>query len=119
MHYVQLANDVIILNTSIGVSTISKYTFNFNKILALLKSNSSEEAVLPLLKPLETPEGIYFAYLDPCKNKIYLNHKQHGTETITVLGADVMETYTLLEEDFLGTYISIESVYEDWPEYAL
>tara|TARA_R110000744_G_scaffold318005_1_gene424558 strand:+ start:109 stop:471 length:363 start_codon:yes stop_codon:yes gene_type:complete len=120
MHYVQLADDVIILSTSKGSHTLNRYTFNFNKIVELLKIESTEDVILPLLEKPSTPEGVYFVYLDPMSNKIFINHKKDGGQAVSILGEEHSPSDFKPEEyTFLGVYISIESIYEDWPEYAL
>ena len=122
MHYVQLADDIIILSTSKGVFTLNQYTFNFNKIIELVKAGSAEDLVLTLLEKPDTPNGTYFVYLDTITRKIFISHKKDDTETISVLGSSNeldQNSFSPAEYTFLGVYISVESIYEDWPEYAL
>ena len=122
MHYVQLANNITILSTSKGSFTINKYTLNFNKIMELLKINTAEDVILPLLEKPDTSNGVYFVYLDPMSNNIYTNHKKgdNGNQDVRILGqSGIPVKFNPEEYTFLGVYTSTKSIYEDWPEYTI
>ena len=126
MQYIELNNSSFILHTRKGSTHVSRSSFNFNKIKAMIKEGTGEEFLLPLLEPPELPNGIYEAYESIKLNKMYYSHKtdKNGVfeEYICVLGQDPSTQQFLINSDdyvFVGKYASLKELYYDWPEYLV
>jgi len=120
MQHVRLTNDSYVLKTSQGLVTLTRKSFNFNKIAKLIQENAEEKDILPLLEPPENMTSLYEAYLYKEVDKIfYIRVNEASTEIIDLSSGE--EVYVPRTEDttFLGVYASIHGILEDWPEYAL
>ena len=121
MQYIQMTNDTLVVSTSKGSHQLNTRSFNYNKLKKLLESGADEEEVLPLLEPVELPEGIYEAYLIPSSNDLYYIHMEDSetqgciSKTVWVTGRP-MDSKTL-DKRLLGVYASLLDLKMDWPEY--
>jgi hypothetical protein len=122
MHYVQLNNDSVILSTSEGVFTLNRYCFNYNKIVTCLKHNTVEKELLPLLEKPDTPNGVFFAYLDELTNRILIEHRHNNQSTgryLNKTSSSSLERENIDNMEFLGVYLSEKDICKDYPEYAI
>ena len=126
MHYIHLSDNSYIVKTAMGLSTLDRKSFNFNKIKDLINKGSTETEILPLLKAPELPNGIYEAYLIPEEDKVAIKNtievEGHTTFSVFWLSEPQGNTVRHFKESktkFLGVYSSMEEVTQDWPEYAL
>ena len=126
MHYIHLSDNSYIVKTAMGLSTLDRKSFNFNKIKDLINKGSAETEVLPLLKVPELPDGIYEAYLIPKEDRVAIKNtiEVEGHTTFSVFWLSepqggIVRHFKEAEATFLGVYSSIEEITQDWPEYAL
>lgn len=128
MHYIQLTNDSYILNTSVGVHTLTIKSFNFSKIKKLINEGAKEEEILPLLLPPKINDGVYEAYLvEELNVMIYKHYKDPESKWlgddlekyIGVLGKTAVADTYIDNAKFMGIYTSLDELEADWPEYAL
>lgn len=122
MQYIHLSNDSYIIHTTKGTYTLTRESFNFNKVKRLLSNNVEEEKILPLLEPPVLPDGIYKAYVIPALSEMYYMH------ITDIPGKGVVKTYKNLSgndiigselDKLVGVYASKEDLILDWPEYTI
>lgn len=121
MKYIHLNNDSYIINTSKGIYTMTKESFNFHKIKRLLSNNEEEEKILPLLLPTPLPNGVFKAYIIKDTDQMFYEHIEQIQSKIT-------NNYFWLSgiaidppnnSKFVGIYASKEDLILDWPEYTI
>lgn len=122
MQYIHLNDDSFVLRTSNGMSTLTRKSFNFNKIKRLLKKGAEEEKILPLLEPPKLPNGVFQAYLDLSKKclmytNLYEKDGQVVHEFYLMDGTPYF--FDPNNSKFMGVYASKADLISDWPEYAI
>jgi hypothetical protein len=124
MQHIQLDNNSFILNINGTLTTITRKSFNFNKISKLLKEEAPEENIVPLLKTPDLSNGVYEIYIFPSTDAIFYKHFTKGSTTpttLTVLGNT--KQHSSIPKDwenyFVGVYASEADIKADWPEYFL
>jgi hypothetical protein len=119
MQYIQLNNDTFILNTSKGVYTLTRESFHYKKIKALVIKEADESQVLPLLKPVSLPNGIYKGYASADGVLFYtLIHNTAVTASMYIHGTEVPDNI-LHTAVFLGVYSCLQDLIDDHPEYVI
>jgi hypothetical protein len=122
MQYIHLSNDSYIIKTSKGAHTLTRESFNFNKVKRLLSNNAEESVVLPLLATPLLPDGIYKAYVVPSGNEMYYIHFKETPnqellkECKQLDGSDATSSEA---DKLVGVYASKEDLILDWPEYTI
>lgn len=122
MRYIHLNDDSYILHMSKGMITLTRKSFNFNRIKHLLKKGAEEVDILPLLIPPKLDDGIYQANLIVSQNIMYISHLKETADGLKLehdyLGRDYVK---FLKEDVkcLGVYTSKLDIITDWPEYTI
>ncbi len=122
MQYVQTNKNEYVVHFSTGLVSLNKYSFNFHKILKLLKADAAEELILPLLKTPVLPNGCYYAYEYPEKGFMTYTHvKNDGTTVAHYLNDTSNKTHPtqVLEENLVGVFASVEEIMDEYPEYLL
>lgn len=124
MHYIQLNDDSVILNTQKGPITLTRKNFNFNKIKNMLKQQKTEEEILPFLEPPNLPEGLYYLYLIPKFNEVFYEHIQDTEKGVNTDYKDMSGNYIQYDSikepaKLLGVYASLKDIIDDWPEYTI
>lgn len=128
MRYIHLNNDSYIIYLSTGIRTVTRTSFNFNKIKRLINNGANEAQILPLLKIPSLPNGIYEAYTEINKKTnrlVYLHTAPDGVQKLqdftTGYELTLSPSELILSDDmnFVGVYASFEALTEDWPEYLL
>ena len=122
MTYIQLKQGKYLLKTSIGPKVITPTSFNYNKILRLVDSDTEESKILTLLETPDVSNGIYEAYLHETTNKLlytYWSGNKSDKETRWATEDTDFASNYLSESKYLGVYNSLESIQEDWPEYFI
>jgi hypothetical protein len=122
MQYIHLSNDSYILHTSKGTSTLTRESFNFNKIKRLLSNNAEEEKILPLLDPPELHDGIYKAYVVPSASEMYYVHYKETANQELIKECKQLDGSNATSSDadkLVGIYTSKEDLILDWPEYTI
>jgi hypothetical protein len=108
------------LSTSKGMRTINKYNFNYQKIKALLSIDSDDSIIEELLKPPETPNGIYYLYTIKDETKLGIKHVNQDIVSYNILSENSTYDFkNFVSEEFLGVYTSIDNIFRDWPEYVI
>ena len=120
MHYIRLSNDSFILHTSIGLQTITRKTFNYNKIQKYIVKGEPESKILPLLEVPPLPDGIYEAYKSN-DQLLYMHTANSGMQEVKDVKTGRVQTLDVEDieknTEFVGIYASFEDLVEDWPEY--
>lgn len=123
MQYIHLSNDSFILKTSNGnMHTLTRESFNFNKIKRLLSNDAPEETIMPLLETPKLPNGIFKAYVNLNNTIMYYQHiknNKDGTVTTSMHYIDGKLFDTAAHMKFVGIYASKEELILDWPEYTI
>jgi hypothetical protein len=122
MQYIKLSNDSFAIATSQGMYTLTRQSFNFNKLQRLLKEETDEETVLELLQPVDTKEGVYELFLTALDILYYIHYVGTNTE-VKILSDSSPDSpdciVTPKVHKLLGVYTSKQDMIEDWPEYLL
>lgn len=117
MQYIKLSNDSFAIATNQGMYTLTRQSFNFNKLQRLLKEEVDEEKVLELLQPVDTKEGVYELFLTALNILYYVHYT--GTDTqVKILSESTPDSCTK-KHTLLGVYASKQDIIDDWPEYLL
>jgi hypothetical protein len=117
MQYIKLSNDSFAIATSQGMYTLTRQSFNFNKLQRLLKEETDEETVLELLQPVDTKEGVYELFLTALNILYYVHYT--GTDTqVKILSEGIPDSCTK-KHTLLGVYTNKQDIIDDWPEYLL
>ena len=125
MKYIETSDGKLHLNTLRGTAVVSNRSFNYHKIKKLLKKGAKGKEILPLLEQPAMPDGIYEAFLIENKNLMYYIHTTTTntggpTSTVRCLNGDNHVSNVNAEQgNFVGMYLSVKDILEDWPEYAL
>jgi len=121
MQYIHLNNDSYIIHTSQGAFTLTRESFNFNKVKRLLSNDAEEDKVLPLLTPPELPDGVFKAFLTYSGEVMYILHYQEedGTITTTCQNFNGVNMAHSPDAKLMGIYASKEDLILDWPEYTI
>lgn len=120
MQYIRLNDDHVILHLSSSLVTVTRNSFNFNKINKFLDENASEEDIAPLLKPVELPNGIFETYISNDDVLYYNNHITGKPSSLRVtLSGDRISEDKISSSRFLGVYASLDDILLDWPEHAI
>jgi hypothetical protein len=122
MTYIQLKQNRYLIKTSKGPKVINPESFNYHKIVSLLENNSEESEILPLLEPPDLPNGVYEVYLNEQVNKLFYKHWAHSasfSQTLWVTKPSERASTDTCVAKYIGTYASIQSIQEDWPEYFI
>lgn len=121
MQYIQVTNETLILKTSKGSQQLSPRSFNYNKLKRLLEEGAEEEEVLPLLEPVDLPDGVFEAFLVPATNEFYYIHmvdsETEGCVSKTYWTSRNPEGVNAKDKRLLGVYTSLGDLKMDWPEY--
>ena len=122
MRYIHLSNDSYILYLSGGSKTLTRKSFNFNKIKNLINKGATEEEIIPLLVAPKITDGLYEAYLILDQNIMFIVHlidtPQGFKRDIDYLGKDP-NNLKMDDSKCLGIYTSKEDLLTDWPEYII
>ena len=122
MKHIQLTDGSLILTTSTGVTTVTKYSFNYLKIKELVKAeNPSQKKIEELLIPPECPNGIYNLYHYPKSDIMAIVHTlPDNTVTHKTLRGECLDGLdSNMKKEYKGVYASFEDIIKDYPEYAL
>lgn len=121
MRYIHLNDDSYIIHTSKGLVTLTRKSFNFNKIKRMLKKGVEEEDIFPLLTTPPLTDGIYEAYLNTDEQYMCYLHTQETPKgvTQTYLSLNGVQISKLDNDKFVGIYASKQDLLDDWPEYRI
>jgi len=122
MQYIHLTNDSYIIKTSKGAYTLTRGSFNFNKIKRLLSNNAEESKIIPLLKPPVLTDGVYKAYITPSAAEMYYVHFKEIPDEGLVKTCKQLDGSHAVHSDadkLVGIYPSKEELILDWPEYTI
>ena len=122
MQYIQTSRNEYILQLSSGLKHLTNQSFNFHKILRLVREGYAETDIVELLIPPVLTDGCYYAYEYPEQNTMkYVHIDDEGRSTTTNLRpTDENFKGTALDaEKLVGVYVSLNDLMEEWPEYLL
>lgn len=123
MQYIQMKNETLILNTSKGSHQLNPRSFNYNKLKRLLAAGAEEVDVLPLLEPVDLPDGLYEAFLVPTTDELYYIHMRdsetQGCISNTHWATRKPKGVNAKDKRLLGVYASLVDLKMDWPEYFI
>jgi len=118
----QTSRNEYILQLSSGLKHLTSQSFNFHKILRLVREGCAETDIIELLIPPVLTDGCYYAYEYPEQSTMkYIHIDNEGRSTITSLRPtdESFESMALDAEKLVGVYVSLNDLMEEWPEYLL
>lgn len=95
-----------------------KYHLNFSKLVKLLESDTaSEEEFLELLKNPPTPNGVFSAYYHTKTYNLIYSIATEEETTYHNIDGTVPNDASFLE--FIGSYASLDDLFESNPSYLI
>ena len=111
--YLKTNDGTLIIQLSGGPRIINKKSFNYKRIDNLLP-NISIEDLAQLLIPPPCPNGVFYLY--KLGDTLLYNHVHEDQNYTKVLVGKEHSHEICLDENFEGTYTSLENIREDYPE---
>ena len=114
--YLKTSDGTLIIQLPSGPTIVNKKSFNYKRIGELLPTGTLND-LATLLVPPSCPNGVFYLYL--LDDTLLYNHVHEDQNYTKKLIGQRHSHEIFLEENFAGTYTSLDDIREDYPEFFL